>query len=74
MKELKYLDIKQDLYLIREDGAIYSKYKKDYMNPIQDKDGYLKIFFAVLCGLHNLSTPIIIKIITEKTNAFLLAD
>lgn len=43
MTELKYPNVKVGAYFLEEDGAIYSVYKKDYMNPTKDKDGYLKI-------------------------------
>jgi hypothetical protein len=43
MIELKYPNVKIGAYFLEENGAIYSVYKKDYMTPIKDKDGYLKI-------------------------------
>lgn len=43
MIELKYPNVKVGAYFLEENGAIYSVYKKDYMNPTKDKDGYLKI-------------------------------
>lgn len=42
LKDVIYKDIKQ-LYKIDEYGNIYSKYKKAYLKPRKDKDGYLKI-------------------------------
>lgn len=35
--------VKPGLYEIEEDGRIWSNYKKDYMCPAKDKDGYLKV-------------------------------
>lgn len=35
--------VKPNLYEIEEDGRIWSNYKKGYMSPAKDKDGYLKI-------------------------------
>ena len=46
LKELKYKDVKP-IYKIDEYGNIYSEYKKGYMKPSKDKDGYLKVS---LCG------------------------
>ena len=46
MIPLIYPDIKEDFYFIEEDGQIYSNYKKDYICPRKDKDGYLQFGFA----------------------------
>lgn len=46
LKELKYKNVKP-IYKIDEYGHIYSEYKKGYMKPSKDKDGYLRIS---LCG------------------------
>lgn len=35
--------VKPGLYEIEEDGRIWSNYKKGYLQPSQDKDGYLRI-------------------------------
>ena len=35
--------VKKDLYYIEEDGRIWSNYKKGYMRPKTDKNGYLNI-------------------------------
>jgi len=35
--------VKKDLYLIDENGQIYSNFKKGYLIPKKDKDGYLSI-------------------------------
>lgn len=43
MIALKYPNVKENLYYISEDGQIWSEYKKDYLSPTKDKDGYLKI-------------------------------
>ena len=43
MKPLVYKNVKPNLYLIDEYGNIYSNYKKGFMSPTKDKDGYLKI-------------------------------
>lgn len=43
MIPLNILNIKSDYYEIEEDGAIYSKQKKGYMNTSKDKDGYLRV-------------------------------
>ena len=41
-RELKYKNVKP-LYLIDEYGNVYSKYKKGYLKPKKDKDGYLSL-------------------------------
>lgn len=41
-KELKYKEVKS-LYLIDEYGRVYSKYKRGYLKPKKDKDGYLSL-------------------------------
>lgn len=41
-KELKYKGVKS-LYLIDEYGRVYSKYKRGYLKPKKDKDGYLSL-------------------------------
>ena len=43
MIPLVYKNVKQGLYEIDEDGNIYSHYKKDYLKPSIDKDGYLRL-------------------------------
>ena len=43
MVPICYKNVKEGLYLIDEYGNIYSNYKKDYLTPTKDKDGYLKI-------------------------------
>ena len=43
MVPIQYKNIKEGLYLIDEYGNIYSNYKKDFLLPTKDKDGYLKI-------------------------------
>lgn len=43
MKPIKINGVKEGLYEIEEDGRIWSNYKKGYMTPSFDKDGYLKI-------------------------------
>lgn len=42
MKRLKYKDVKP-IYKIDEYGNIFSEYKKQYLKPAKDKDGYLKL-------------------------------
>ena len=42
-KPLVYKNTKLGLYEIDEYGNIYSNYKKDYLIPIPDKDGYIKV-------------------------------
>ena len=42
-KPLTYPGVKEGLYEIYSDGKIWSNYKKGFMTPIKDKDGYLKI-------------------------------
>lgn len=42
LKQIKYKDVKP-IYFIDEFGNIYSKYKKDFMKPKKDKNGYLSI-------------------------------
>ena len=44
-RELKYKNVKT-LYLIDEYGNVYSKYKKGYLKPTKDKDGYLSLSLA----------------------------
>ena len=44
-KNLKYKDVKP-IYKINEYGEIYSKYKKGYLKPKKDKDGYLNLALA----------------------------
>ena len=36
--------VKKDLYLVNENGQIYSKSKKNYLTPRKDKDGYSFVF------------------------------
>lgn len=43
MEPICYKNVKPGLYLIDEHGNIYSNYKKDFLTPGKDKDGYLKI-------------------------------
>ena len=43
MVPICYKNVKKDLYEIDEFGNIYSKYKKDFLKPNKDKDGYLRI-------------------------------
>lgn len=38
--------IKKGLYYIEEDGRIWSNYKKDYLIPQKDKDGYLNLILS----------------------------
>ena len=70
MKPVIYKNVKRGLYLIDEYGNIYSNYKKDFLIPNKDKDGYLKIKLsggsknnhcytriATLVGYHFLGKP-----------------
>ena len=63
--------VKKDLYYIEEDGRIWSNYKKGYMRPKTDKNGYLNIALsggsrdkrkyyriATLVGLTFLGNPL----------------
>ena len=43
MIPIKYKNVKEGLYEIDQDGNIYSNYKKDYLLPKKDKDGYLQL-------------------------------
>lgn len=43
MVPICYKNVKKELYLIDEYGNIYSNYKKDFLIPREDKDGYLQI-------------------------------
>ncbi|HKM30372.1 MAG TPA: hypothetical protein VJZ51_06430 [Bacilli bacterium] len=43
MIPIKYKNVKEGLYEIDQDGNIYSHYKKDYLLPKKDKDGYLQL-------------------------------
>ena len=43
MVPIQYKNVKLGLYLIDEYGRVYSNYKKGYMTPTKDKDGYLKL-------------------------------
>lgn len=42
LKRIKYKNVKP-IYKIDQDGNIYSEYKKNYMQPRKDKDGYYKL-------------------------------
>ena len=42
LKDLKYKDIKS-IYKIDEYGNVYSLYKKGYLKPKKDKNGYLQL-------------------------------
>lgn len=42
-KKLEYLNVKKELYIIYENGEIYSNFKKDFLKPRKDKNGYLRI-------------------------------
>lgn len=70
MVPIQYKDVKEDLYLLTEDGKIYSNYLKDFLSPSYDKDGYLKVRLmssqrgkkvdvriATLVALHFLEKP-----------------
>lgn len=46
MVPIQYKNVKEGLYLIDEYGNIYSNYKKDYLCPKEDKDGYLQIILS----------------------------
>ena len=43
MIPIEYKDIKENLYLINETGQVWSNYKKDFLKPTKDKDGYLRL-------------------------------
>lgn len=43
MIPIKYKNVKEGLYEIDEYGNIYSNYKKGYLLPKKDKDGYLQL-------------------------------
>lgn len=43
MVPIQYKNVKEGLYLIDEYGNIYSNYKKGYLLPSRDKDGYLHL-------------------------------
>lgn len=43
MVPICYKNVKEGLYLIDEYGNIYSNYKKDFLIPREDKNGYLQI-------------------------------
>lgn len=42
-KEIKYKNVKRNMYYISEFGDIYSTYSKRLLKPKKDKDGYLTI-------------------------------
>ena len=41
--KLYYPDVKEDMYLISENGYVWSNYKQGFMQPKVDKDGYLSL-------------------------------
>lgn len=43
MKKIDYKNIRKNIYEIDEYGNIYSSYKKDFLCPTKDKDGYLQL-------------------------------
>ena len=43
MIPIEYKKVKENLYLITEFGEVWSNYKKDFLSPTKDKDGYLQI-------------------------------
>lgn len=70
MVPLIYKNVKPGLYLIDENGNIYSNYKKGFLSPAKDKDGYLKLTLsggsrqekcyvrvATLVAYHFIGTP-----------------
>ena len=42
-KEITYDNVRKNMYLISNDGQIFSRYLNDFMKPRPDKDGYLEI-------------------------------
>ncbi len=42
-KKLEYFNVKKELYIIYENGDIYSNFKRDFLKSCKDKNGYLKI-------------------------------
>lgn len=59
MKEITAFNLKP-LYEITENGEVWSKYKKDWMNIKEGKDGYMTINLVTkegkyrTCGIHRL--------------------
>lgn len=49
MVKINYKDIK-DIYKIDEYGNIYSEYKKGFLKPKKDKDGYLRVMLRTQKG------------------------
>lgn len=43
VKKMKFPGLKSDIYYLFDDGRIWSKYKKDFLIPNTDPDGYLRI-------------------------------
>lgn len=43
LKPIVYPEVRLGLYLISENGEIFSNYKQDFLSPSEDKDGYLKV-------------------------------
>lgn len=43
MIPIEYKNVKENLYLINESGQVWSNYKKDFLKPAKDKDGYLRL-------------------------------
>lgn len=39
-------DVKNGLYEVYEDGRIWSNYKNNFLNPKEDKDGYLEVMLS----------------------------
>lgn len=67
MKPIVYKNVKPGLYLIDENGNIYSNYKQDFMKPNIDKDGYLKIKLSSGCR----ENPCYVRIATLVAYHFL---
>lgn len=70
MVPIQYKDVKEGLYLLTEEGKIYSNYLNDFLSLSYDKDGYLRtrlmssqknkkvdVRIATLVALHFLGSP-----------------
>lgn len=53
-REVKYKDVKQDMYCVSEYGDVYSKYLKRNMKLNKDKDGYLVVGLQTESGKKRL--------------------
>lgn len=46
LKPINEIGVKDGLYLISEDGDVWSNYKNNFMSPSKDKDGYKRVLLS----------------------------